>query len=676
MIELLFPPQWIPTQPYLGLACLAAYLRQRGIAVHQTDVNALVYDRILSRPFLEECRETIERKFERLDRKSTAEKEYSDLVTLYIMADSLVESVEEAKENLKSERSLDLQEYLRNLKILQNGLRLVSTRYDPFFLSFSNLKLKYSHRSSRDILSAVSDPHNFFLQFYEDIVSHIVRKNPSVCGISITGVNQIIPGLTLAHCIKRAGPSIFTVLGGSIVTRWMGCLGLEKILDICDSIVFKEGEEAVAALATEPIEKVPSIGYKRNGRIIFNSTRSVSNLDGLPPPSFDDLDLGLYLSPSPVLPVYASRACYWGRCAFCDHGYGYDKEYRVRSPDKVVEDLWYLMDRYNTKYFSFADEAIPPKYFERLSNCIIESGINVRWLAHARAEKGFTEHLCRKMYRSGCRMLLFGIESGSQKILDLMDKGSHVNKTRKILKACRDAGIWNHVFLFFGFPGEREEDAEKTLQFVGENKSVINSVGCTTFLLGKYSRVCRERRFNVTICENEEEDMAIWYDYTVGEGLTREDVSRMRENLQKKLHDLYPNQSVLELICREHLLQLLDCSDFTGKSGEKPRIDRNFVPYISRGIGFKKVHHDFISFIEGKKDIIDPHAAYLVYNLQYDSLMEISETAFEILQLCTGKNSAEEISRRLSRKYDTDFETVLRDVVVFLSEMISKNIIV
>ncbi|KYK35220.1 MAG: hypothetical protein AYK19_11025 [Theionarchaea archaeon DG-70-1] len=187
MIELLFPPQWIPTQPYLGLACLTGYLRKKGLKVHQTDVNVLFYNHILSKSFLEYCRDITERKFEKLEKKGTINKEHSELIALYILSDDIVDLIEEAKQNFKSEKSLDLQEYLFNLKVLQHALRLVSVCHHPLSLSLSNLKMQYNHRSTTEIFSAVSDPGNFFLPFYSNIVTQILRRKPSVCGISITG---------------------------------------------------------------------------------------------------------------------------------------------------------------------------------------------------------------------------------------------------------------------------------------------------------------------------------------------------------------------------------------------------------------------------------------------------------------------------------------------------------
>ncbi len=125
MIELLFPPQWTPTQPYLGMACLAGYVREKGLKIRQRDVNALFYDHVLSKPFLEECREIVQLKFETLEKEAVTGKEYKELVIPFMISDIVVDSVEKAKKDLKSEKSLDLHEYLKNFKIIQNALLLI-----------------------------------------------------------------------------------------------------------------------------------------------------------------------------------------------------------------------------------------------------------------------------------------------------------------------------------------------------------------------------------------------------------------------------------------------------------------------------------------------------------------------------------------------------------------------
>lgn len=278
-------------------------------------------------------------------------------------------------------------------------------------------------------------------------------------------------------------------------------------------------------------------------------------------------------------------------------------------------------------------------------------------------------------------MLLFGIESGSQKILNLMDKGTDTGTTRKILKICRNAGIWNHAFLFFGFPGEEKTDAEETINFLCNNREVINSVGCSTFLPGKHPRVCHEKQFAslIEICKDKEEDMAIWHDYQAKKGITPEEAINMRKKLKKKSQCLHPHQFILESICREHLLPLID-HGLTFKAAEKvPAVTKASTPFLSPTVGLKIVEEDVISLIDGisciEGDEKRPRTLYVLSDVQHDIFMELSQTAFEILHLCNGENSVEHIAKNLSRKYDANYETVLKDSITFLKEMGSKGMI-
>lgn len=659
MIELLFPPQWIPTQPYLGMACLASYLREKGVEVHQTDVNARFYNYILSKPFLEQCREVVEEKY------GTGHRKSKDITAAYVVSDVILNAVERAKRDFKCAKSLNVEDYMKNIKILQGALKLVSAAHSVS-LSLFDFKAGDIHSVS-GIRKSMQEHRTFFLPVYREILS--LSKDTFLCGISITGITHIVPGLTLAGYIREVNPEVKVVLGGSVVTRWMHSPGLKAIFDFCDMIVVKEGEEALARLAAGEMEAVPNVGYLREGRVCIHDVEVISPIDELPTPFFEDLDL--YLSPQPVLPVYASRACYWGRCAFCDHGYGYSREYRQRSPQRVVEDLLELEKKYKARYFTFADEALLPSYLQVLCDAIRGSDVEVRWLANVRAER-FPAELCDKVYKAGGRMLLFGVESGCQRVLDLMDKGTSVENTKRVLRACKNAGLWNHAFLFFGFPGERREDAAETIQFVVENKDIIDSVGCSTFLLGKYARAYMEQeRFGLRV--GEERDMAIWYDYEVKRGMTKEEAEDMRGDLQQRLYEVYPHQRFLEVITREHLLELIDCGCDFSVERKALEVDAGYRPRLSETAGVKVVEHDVIAVLEGEKERVCQ--GYVVCEVQDELFLDVTETGAEILLWCEGEHSAGEIAGFIAGKYGVDYGDALRDTIEFLKEMRKRGIV-
>jgi len=186
-----------------------------------------------------------------------------------------------------------------------------------------------------------------------------------------------------------------------------------------------------------------------------------------------------------------------------------------------------------------------------LSAQLIEAGTDFHWTCCARFEPGISAELLRQMRRAGCRMVLYGLESGSQRVLDRMDKGTRLETAQRILREGAEAGIWNHVFIFFGFPGETEEEAWETAQFFNAHRGLIHS-GCTgTFLLERYARVADEpAAYGVSrLIARPERDLAYYYDYEVSSGIssaqTEEIEDQFLESLPRKpfpqfyFHDIY-----------------------------------------------------------------------------------------------------------------------------------------
>ena len=157
-----------------------------------------------------------------------------------------------------------------------------------------------------------------------------------ILGISITSTSQIIPAITLAKLVKNENENIIVVLGGNVLSRLHKNV-LMKFLhffNFIDAIIVFEGEDSLYKF----IEYYPKQRYDLLTNLIFKdknrkirtklSLSMIHNLDLLPFPDFSDLPLDKYLSPCLILPTYSSRGCYWGKCAFCAHGYIYKNNYR------------------------------------------------------------------------------------------------------------------------------------------------------------------------------------------------------------------------------------------------------------------------------------------------------------------------------------------------------------
>ncbi|MCZ7399595.1 MAG: radical SAM protein, partial [Candidatus Methanoperedens sp.] len=208
-----------------------------------------------------------------------------------------------------------------------------------------------------------------------------------------------------------------------------------------------------------------------------------------PTPCFDGLPLDLYFSPELILPVLSSRGCYWRRCTFCDHSFGYSGNYMPRNVDLLYDDIEALKSKYNTAYFTFQDEGVSPKLISELSGKIIENNLGISWLADSRFETAFSSELGGKLADAGCKMLYFGLESANERVLGCMDKGIKKDNALKICKFCADAGIWTHLFLIFGFPTETRNEARETMDFILQNNQIIRSMSFGSFQLTRHSKV-------------------------------------------------------------------------------------------------------------------------------------------------------------------------------------------
>ncbi|MEZ4620808.1 MAG: hypothetical protein R2867_35600 [Caldilineaceae bacterium] len=144
------------------------------------------------------------------------------------------------------------------------------------------------------------------------------------------------------------------------------------------------------------------------------------------------------------------------------------------------------------------------------------------------------------IYAAGCRMILFGLESASQPVMDKMVKGTQLAHMSRILQESTEAGIWNHTFFFFGFPGETLEDAQQTVNFLYQHKPFIHSAALGSFLMERDSPAHRyPTSFGVNVIfEDPDKDLAIYFDYDVEAGMK----PQMAELVESRFLDTLPDR--------------------------------------------------------------------------------------------------------------------------------------
>lgn len=540
--------------PHLALPTLTAYLRGHGVEVIQRDLNLEVFDEILTRDYLKSAINRLQTAYtpQGVPRPSIHQQAKNKkfprpeaIQWALRTGPQLATQVEQAKRVLRSEAFFDGPIGLRAFRVITEGLELASLPFYPAALHLQSYEAAGPVDSSHALLQLVSDPQtNLFLDIYQrGILRDIEREQPDVVGISIPSMPQMLAGMTLGYLIKTAGLSCHVTVGGPHISMLRQQLPkTPAIFRLFDSAVVFDGEVALLRLveaisAQRDLDQVPNLIYKAGDQIRVTPRKEPEKIGNLPLPDFDGLPLGRYLAPRQALPLLTARGCYFGKCAFCNVGYGEAETFSQLRAEELVEQMLTLQQKYGVKHIFFSDEAITPRNLKSLSPLLAAQGTPIHWGGCARFEKVITADLLQSMYTGGCRMILFGLESASETMMQAMIKGTELPHMSRILRESAAAGIWNHTFFFFGFPGETLADAQETVNFVYEHKPYINSAALGTFLMERYSPAhVAPQNFGVKlILEDPDKDLAIYFDYEVEKGMDDKLASLVEERFLESL---------------------------------------------------------------------------------------------------------------------------------------------
>jgi radical SAM superfamily enzyme YgiQ (UPF0313 family) len=534
---LLFPPEWVPTAPYLALPCLTAVLRQYGYPVVQKDVNIEMYDLFFSDTFLVWAhtrmamqRRALEAK-ERAGALSKSEAAQKALLEEKLAQDvfDLAERAEAAKRTVRGEDFYEADRLESALNVFREAMQYISAAYYPASIVFYPMESNLGYRPgvSREVFACLDDEQ---VNVYRDVCRQLVlpavgREAPDVVGVSIGTQMQLMAGLTFCKMIKEAFPHVHVTIGGNVVTRLHEDFPKHErfFTEVFDSAILYEGEHALVWLlealsGTRSFAAVPNLIWRDGEGVHVNREIHTEKTTALPLPDFDGMPLDSYFVPVRILPYLATRGCYWGRCTFCDHGQGYFDQYRGMPAHLVVEQVKALKEKYRAEHFLFADESYPPALFKRVVQLLVEQNVGIKWTTLIRFEESLHEQDLRLAAASGCCTLYYGMESANERVLGLMDK--HVKKSviARNLREAANAGIWNHVMAFYGFPGETREEAEETRRFILDHREHIHSVELFYFVAYRHTPMVREPdKFGITIHRQEEYDLPLDYYYTLNE---------------------------------------------------------------------------------------------------------------------------------------------------------------
>jgi anaerobic magnesium-protoporphyrin IX monomethyl ester cyclase len=319
----------------------------------------------------------------------------------------------------------------------------------------------------------------------KEAVNKILTTDAQVIGFSVYHCTELI-SLELARRIKEGDKQRIIVFGGFQCLRELkgGVFIQDKSVDI---VVLGEGDQTLSELVRmmgkdNKIDFCPGTILKMNGNIIDCGDRApVIDLDSLPFPDFSDFPSFLYEN-SNALPFLFSRGCFQ-KCVYCTVN-TFWKSYRSMSADRCFKEIKWQLENFNgVNHFFFYDALINGniKELSRLCDLVIDAadkGIMplIKWRAQAIIRAEMTAELLNKMKKAGCFSLSYGIESGSQRVLDKMKKYFKIPDAECVIRHTHEAGIEVALNFMFGFPSETEEDFQETLGFIRRNREYIDQI--------------------------------------------------------------------------------------------------------------------------------------------------------------------------------------------------------
>lgn len=342
-------------------------------------------------------------------------------------------------------------------------------------------------------------------------IKEILNFRPQYIGITATTIQcfdmfHIIPKIRETHglvdCIIIAGgfhPSIEP----------------ELTLKMCpeiDIVCRGEGELKLLDIVSEKkLEDIPGITFKQNGK--FYSTpevEAIKDIDEVPWPARHLIDMRFYLNPKrnivSGLPLktatqLTSRGCPYN-CKFCASKH-IQKRVRLHSWEYVLKEYEFLCEEYRPELITFMDDMFLASKDRVKKICwyMIEKKMDrrVKWSCSVRTDV-VDEEILRLMKRAGCVYVIYGLESGSQKMLDYMNKQTTVEQNINAVHAANRAGILINSAFIVNLPGETEQDFQATLKFIKNNKIYMPNLNNLMVLPGSkyYDEIFRDKIFNPT----------------------------------------------------------------------------------------------------------------------------------------------------------------------------------
>jgi len=352
-------------------------------------------------------------------------------------------------------------------------------------------------------------------ELFDESVEKILSFKPDIVAISLVYSSQVFYAEPLINSLKSLG--ITVVIGGPSVTDY-----------------WNHKADAVLKNEFELLEFII-------GKVDHDKLNCDTILD------FHIYNLKDYFTPYPVIPLRTSYSCYYKRCAYCTH-HG-NSNYLELNLDNFAENIRQSKE----KYFFLIDDMIPKKRLVEISSRLKK--LDVYWTCQLRPTLDLDKETLQILFDSGLRMIMWGIESGSDRILNLIDKGTTTEGIAKVLSDSHLVGIKNVAYMIFGFPTETYDEFKQTINFLTKEKENIDLVSTSIFGLQEGSLVFKNpSRYCVTKINLEKRTLlGPIITYEVSAGLSQEQAKRLQSRHQKSINKLNRFPKKMNFF-REHML--------------------------------------------------------------------------------------------------------------------------
>lgn len=307
---------------------------------------------------------------------------------------------------------------------------------------------------------------------FNKLADFIQKNNIESIGISIV-TPKLASAIELAKSIKKDFPEIILFAGGPHAR-----LKPEELTEDCPEfnfIVLGEAELRIKEIFgrlknKNNFENIDGVAFWQNGRIVIQPPKDyITDLDIIAPPARELVDIKKYsqhlkTSHSPATTMITSRGCPF-QCIYCSKPIS-GLKFRSLSPEKVIAEIKSLIDNFNIKEIIFYDDSftLDRERVIKICDLIIKEDIKIHWQCETRVNL-VDEVLLVKMAQAGCYLIAYGMESGNNRLLQILKKGITIEQIKDAVRSTKKAKIGIIGYFMIGIPGETEAEIKQTVNF-------------------------------------------------------------------------------------------------------------------------------------------------------------------------------------------------------------------